>query len=197
MNNNITEKKDVQRFLDGDRKLNDILYEEIIAFLFSLNQNNSVRINNIKDIAQNSLLILLLNLKADRFKYESTLNTYAKAIAKKQFWKYVKDQQNKVVDISDPALIDEYVENEPDLFDFNKVRWMVYNLELKNLHKDCRRLLKYITLDYSYEEIASRMGIEKHEKVREKVYRCKSKLVKLMNNNPLLIKARNYERRDF
>lgn len=182
MNREIDCKAEIDKLLKGNNEFSGKLYNELLAFLHKKNKRYRVNKDNINDIAQNSVLLLLLNLKNDKFRCESTLSTYAIAIAKNQFFRFL-DREEKFSNINDPNLFEQYVEEEPDLFSFDEIRWRIFNIEFENLNKECRRVLRFVANRWAYEDIAKKMKYKKTSLVKEKVYRCRIRLNKLIKSS--------------
>lgn len=185
-------KTEVEHILNGDTVVCAKLYNELMAFLLKLNKSGNVDIATLKDIAQNSMIKFILNLRDNRFEYRSTLSTYLKAIARNEFYKYF-ERLKDLVPIEDTNIVEELADESIGQTDFEEVRWKVYNIEFSNLRKECRQLLRYAISKLSKEEISENLGYGDPEIVRERLYRCKLRLVMLMKNNELYNKFMNYD----
>lgn len=184
MSNKFDCKLEVERILNGDNEICTNLYSEMMAFLISLNKSGKVKKHIVNDIAQNAMVLFLLNLKNNKFKYQSTLATYIKAIAKNEYYN-IFNENNELLSLDSTDLIDDlpdeiYTENED-----SNIKWAIYKEEFENLKKDCKRLIRFNIKKLDKSIIAERMGYSDADIVRERLYRCKLKLVQLIKKNKM------------
>lgn len=192
MSNKFDCKLEVERILKGDNEICGKLYSEMMAFLASMNKFGKVEKHVLNDIGQNAMVLFLLNLKNNKFKFQSTLSTYLKAIAKNEFYNYF-NQTDEFLSIESTDLIDD-LPNEVIIDNDNlDIKWAIYREEFDNLKKDCRRLIRFNTSKMNKAIIAERMGYSSVDMVRDRLYRCKLKLVQLIKSNKMYNKYLHHD----
>lgn len=185
-------RHEVECILNGDNQICSKLYNDMMSFLVNLNKTGKLKKHTLNDIAQNAMMKFLVNLQENRFQFQSTLATYLKAIAKNEYYKYF-EKKKELLPIEGTLIEDELAEElNNDVF-IQDVKWRIFKDEFEKLPDECQNLLRFYIEKLSKYEIAKRLEYKNAEMVRERLYRCKLKLVQMVRKNSLYTNINDYD----
>ncbi len=145
-----------------------------------------------KDVFHEAMVGLYESIKSNRFRGESTVETYLLAIVKHIWFSYFK-QRNKWVELPEmtyeESSLDKKLDSEilkiPEDIDEEAKKLLVK--AFAQLGKRCREILQlyyYERLDM--EEIARLTGLKNANSAKTQKYKCIKKLSKIIEKNPEL-----------
>ena len=158
------------------------LYQQLREPLLAYLQKQGARAEEAKDVFQESLLCLYENVREDKFRGQSSLQTYLISIARFIWLNQMKraDKLQQIKDQLEPEFIDQsqirsYLERERDrqLAQF-----------MGQLGEDCQTVLRYAFYEeWSAKQIAEAMNYKNEQIARNKKFKCLQKLRTLLENN--------------
>lgn len=154
--------------------------EEIIKYLYSNNFPKAVKLvteksdlkDEVSDLFHESLITLIENVRHNKFKGNSKLETYLMSIVKFKFYELLRSKKKQLTyEVNDEITIQEVVTEDPDS---NKSAQLLKHLD--NISSECKQLLtKFYYENLNLKEIASYMSYT-DSFVRVKKTRCMKKL---------------------
>lgn len=196
MKNQRLGKAELEQIINGNDKLAEQLYRYVLYYLFKIRGNFEMSESLVEDIAQNTLLIVIRNGQKGKIRFESSLETYAIAIAKRLIWQFCSNKNElntqeieNYENIQTPAKETEIHADE--------VKWNIFYREFRNLSEECRKMFRLLVKKKKYDEISDLMGYASYKYVKIKMQRCRRSFRKLVKNNPDYKKYKDYDRQDF
>lgn len=153
---------------------------KVIQFVLTHNGNEA----DARDVFQDGMVVFYKNVKAGKFRGESTISTYIFAICKFLWFKKSKKESRYVeYTLPERAAIGE----NPHLKIVNEERQQIVLKLFGKMGKRCKELL-ILTLyqNFSMKEVAELMGFKNEQNARNKKYKCIKQLKKLLKNNKVV-----------
>ena len=183
---NIATLQNTTNFLEllkaGDSSAFKQLYKSVFPSCSHLIINNGGTMNDARDLFQESLMVLVRNLRKDDFKLTCQLKTYLYSITRNLWLKRI-NSRNKgglALVIDDPSDVAYIIVQEDELEEKQekeKQLDLVANI-LKEFKEDCRKLLTaFYFKKQSMKEIALEMNYT-NQFIRVKKVRCMEALKK-------------------
>ena len=162
------------------------LYRENQTTILAFIQENNGSLEEAKDVFQEGILILYKQLKAQKFRGESQLNTYLFSICRYLWYHKLKKESRRAdllaqqEDLPSPSHIDPYRRMQDE-----EQRALMMAL-FQQIGDKCRQVLLYsLYYDYAMKEIAEEMGFKSDQIARNKKHRCLGRLKKVLAEKPL------------
>ena len=167
--------------LKGDHKVIGEIYEKFQSGIINFVEGQGGSEDDALDIFQDAILVLYHKAKDSDFELKSSLYTYFYAICK-NLWRKVRGRKMRLSKNEYKGLdllSDDDIEREI----LKKERYDLYLNKFSQLKEACRQILTLVNRKKSMNEIAEEMGYSSHY-AREKHYRCKESLTKLVKKDP-------------
>lgn len=168
------EKQKVLRFVY------DFYYPKIFNFL----RKKSTPEEDIKDIFQDSVLILLKRILENGYGEDTNIGGFLMRISS-QLW-IDKIRKDKKIQFDGDKLVDKIVETDYTFIkDTEKTNLM--NQIFESVGDKCTQIIKLVYFSgYNMKEVAESLGFSTEDSAKTQHYRCKQKLIKKYRNNPYL-----------
>lgn len=191
------QKRD-QRIIEEIRKGDPMglvgeLYNSEFPKIRSYIVNNSGTDDDARDVFQETLMTLFSHIKLGKYKEEYEIGGFMYVVAMNQ-WKRKNKNRPIHVDISTTQVYD-ISENETysALFDDEKKDFV--NALFDQLGDTCKKLLTHSIFEkISMKELCKKMGYGSVDSTKTKHYKCKQRLIKLVEAKPHII---HYLKNDF
>lgn len=185
--NKYREKEIITAFLDDKGSVLDSLYRDTYPLVFRLIVNNGGNENDVKDIIQESFLIVLTKIRENNFILSCEFSTYIYSICKNLWLKNLRNKKKldqKNVDLSQLADVDFSLnfEKESSL----NSQYFLYHKHFQSLSPICKEILKMFFEKKSFEEIAKVLNLINYDFARKKKYKCKKVLIDRIKRDPNL-----------
>ena len=112
----------------------------------------------------------------------SSFFTYFYAICRNIWWNKRRKKSNNVLTLSDEMQLMIKDQMIPEI-EANE-QYMLYRRKFKLLGKDCRQLLQLFLQKIKMEEIKQRMNYSSVNYVKQRKFKCKAQLIKLIERDP-------------
>ncbi len=188
-NSSVQEQNYIQGIVSGDRLLIKEVYEKYHKAILHLVETDRGNIEDARDVFQEALMLVYQKAQQKDFQLSSSFFTYFYAICR-NIWKNKKrkksnseitlteEMQSMVIDASLP----EIEANE---------QFMLYRKKMLLLGKDCQELLRLFLRKIKMEEIMERMNYNSVNYVKQRKFKCKAKLIKLIQEDPAYQELKN------
>ncbi|MEM6317092.1 MAG: sigma-70 family RNA polymerase sigma factor [Bacteroidota bacterium] len=158
------------------------LYKNVFPACSNLILNNNGTMNDARDVFQESLMILVKNLRKERFELSCSIKTYLYSIMRNLWLKRLgKNNKGGLSLVMDDPSDTEYVIIQEDELEEKHEKEKQLNMVadiLKNFKEDCRKILTaFYFKKQSMKEIAAAMDYT-NQFIRVKKVRCMDALKK-------------------
>jgi len=161
------------RIRSGENAACELVYQFCYPSIEALVTNNSGTIDDAKDIFQESLIVLLDNVKQPDFRLTASLKTYLYAIAKNLWFKRLRTVRN--VSVVEENVLEGFCEptnlrieiKEDESLEEKISRW------LNKITQHCRNLLSSIFINNEpMDKIMKRLGYKTKHSADNQKYKC-------------------------
>ena len=143
--------------------------------------NNKGTIEDAKDIFQDAMMVIYEKTQQAEFKLQYSLHTFLYTICRNIWLKKLRNKSSKEVSLPDNMeLIAEDTFEEEILW---RGKEALYREKFKQLGGDCQQVLQSFLKGLSMEKIAKQMGFSSIGYAKKRKYKCKNKLLKLIQSD--------------
>lgn len=183
--------KDSERFINalisGNEKVTLEIYNKLFPKIKSFILKNRGDSQDASDVFHDGLMYIIVTQKEKRTEIKS-FEAYLFVVCK-NIWK--KTLKNKVIKTDTRTLVDKEEELstfivEQELFDF-------YIEKFDLLSDNCKEILSSYFNGLSYEEILTEYAYASINTVRQRVFKCRTKLIKLIKEDKLFQKLKKWQ----
>lgn len=175
------------QIIDGiknrDNQVLTSIYRELFPVVRYYVINNGGSHDDAKDVFQESIIIAYKQVNQNNFELKSGFDSYLYGISRLVWLKILRNRsihKRNIDKLEEPelnySLPDHIVEEELELRLFRKY--------FQKLGKECQKVLKLIADGISYDQIAKEMEYKSEKIVRNKKYKCKETLIKMIKSDP-------------
>lgn len=152
--------------------------------------NKGGQTEDAKDVFQDGLSHLIVNIRAGKFQGKSSLKTYLFRICT-NIWNNKFRRSQKLKSIKEELPIAEELEDSPEEMLLYQEQEVLLAAVLSQIGKSCKKVLGLWSLSYSMAEIAREMEYKSEGMARKKKYTCFKKLMSLLKDRPDLMEQLN------
>jgi RNA polymerase sigma factor (sigma-70 family) len=183
--------KDSERFINalitGNEKITKEIYTKLFPKIRSYVLKNRGDSQDASDVFHDGLMYIIVTQKEKRTEIKS-FEAYLFVVCK-NIW--LKTLKNKVIKTDTHTLVDKEEELstfmvEQELFDF-------YIEKFDLLSGNCKEILSSYFNGLSYEEILTEYEYASVNTVRQRVFKCRTKLIKLIKEDKLFLKLKKWQ----
>jgi len=139
-----------------------------------------------EDVFQEALTALVVNIRKDRFKGDSSIHTYLFAIGKGIWYKRFR-KRNRQRDRETSIEMEETDTETAEVHLLNEEQNQVLKQVFGQLREKCADVLFLWASSYSMKEIAERLGYGSAQVVMNKKNKCLKQLHEQMHDDPALV----------
>jgi RNA polymerase sigma factor (sigma-70 family) len=176
-------KLTIGQIIEGVRKRDNrvltVIYKEIFPVVRYYVLSNGGSQEDAKDVFQESIIIAYKRIQQNSFELKVGFEAYLYGISRMVWLKMLRNRaihDRNIVNIEEPQAA--YAADEGIIEDdLEKHLFRKYFLKLG---PECQKVLTLISEGMPYEEIAKEMGYKSEKIVRNKKYKCKEALIKMI-----------------
>lgn len=180
-------KLSLGQIIDGirnrDNKVLTTVYREIFPVVRYYVINNGGNQDDAKDVFQESIIIAYKQISENNFELRSGFDSYLYGISRLVWLKILRNRSIHERNISKIEEA-EFSYNTPDQFIEEELELRLFRKYFLKLGTECQKVLRLISENVSYEDIAKEMGYKSEKIVRNKKYKCKEALTKMIKADP-------------
>ncbi len=154
----------------GIKEIYNRLYPKIKAYIITHDGSE----DDAKDVMQKALLQLSARAQDKNFKITSSFDGYFVTICKNLWRRASKLSKLRVTNDGVLDLVHE--EREIALAAYEQEKWELFQEKLLEISENCRKVLGFFFNKVSYVDIANKLGYATENTVRQRIFKCKSKL---------------------
>ena len=154
-----------------------IVFPKVVRFVV----NNSGQQSDAEDTFQNALLQLAVRYKKEPFEIKTSFEAYLFTVCK-NLWRRELNKSKKWV-TNDNIVQLQSKEEDLALGTLEQERWELFAEHLKTISENCRKVLQLFFNKVSYGDIVEKMGYNSETVVRQRVFKCKTKLTEMIKKD--------------
>lgn len=164
---------------EGVKAVYQVLFPKVAQFV-TANQGTH---EDAKDIFQKTLLQFITRARVSGFHHIDSFEAYF-FTACKNLWRKELNRRNRV---TNEAIQEQPHEDAQDtaLSILDQERWELFEQSIKKLSENCQEILKLYFKKVSYDQMKKQLSYASENAVRQRVFKCKSKLTKMIRENPI------------
>lgn len=174
-----------KRFLDalvqGDSKSIQSIYKTCFPFVKKFVLQNSGKIEDAEDIFQKALLQIAVRYKKETFEIKTTFEAYLYTVCKNLWRRELNKSKNRVTKDGTIELVNE--EKDAAMAIVEQKRQELFTEKLQEISENCKKILTLFFAKIPYSEIAEEHGYSSETVVRQRVFKCKKKLIDLIKKD--------------
>ncbi|SEL16514.1 RNA polymerase sigma factor, sigma-70 family [Aquimarina amphilecti] len=154
----------------GIKEIYNRLYPKVKSYIVSHDGSE----DDAKDVMQKALLQLSARAQDENFKITSSFEGYFITICKNLWRRASKLSKMRVTNEGVMDLVHE--EREIALATYEQEKWELFQEKLLEISQNCREVLAFFFNKVPYVQIAEKLGYGSENTVRQRIFKCKSKL---------------------
>ena len=185
--------------IDNDYYVNGILIsdEKVVSKIYQLFfpkrlhfvLQNKGQQADAEDIFQKALMQISARVKRRELtEINSTFEGYI-FTACKNLWRRELNKRKRVTNHETVELVSEETDMAKALLE--QERWELFKEKLEELSDNCKQIIKMFLEKKSYSEIMNKLSYSSETVVRQRVFKCKSKLIKIIRSDDRFHKLGN------
>ena len=130
------------------------------------------------DVISDACMRLLLNLRAEKFRYESSLKTYVQRITRYTIIGLVRARRRSEKYLADESVTASHMDTPLQIYE-DKEEVFLFNHLLSLLDEKCRQLWRMILYEeLPYKEIGEKLNVSESA-IKQRIRRCKEAAVEI------------------
>lgn len=150
------------------------IYKKVYPKVFTYVRTHDGTEHDAKDVMQKALLQLSVRAQAKDFAITSSFEGYFFTTCKNVWRREVKIHKSRVTNSTVIDLVHE--EREIALAAYEQEKWELFQQKLEEISENCRKILQFFFNKIPYSKIADTLGYATENTVRQRIFKCKSKL---------------------
>ncbi len=175
------------QIIDGirkrDNKILTLIYKELFPVVRYYVMSNGGTQDDSKDVFQESIIVVFKQISQNSFEIRTGFEAYLYGVARLVWLKVLRTRathDRNVLRIEEPDA--SYMPSESFVEDELEMR--LFRKHFARLGAECQKVLRLISDGVSYEQIALEMGYKSEKIIRNKKYKCKEYLIKMIKDDP-------------
>jgi len=166
-----------------DNKVLSFIYKEIFPAVRFYVISNSGNQDDAKDVFQESIIIAYKQISENSIDIQTSFDAYLYGMARLIWLKILRNR--KIHEKNIPEIIESGSNENPaeKLID-DELEMRLFRKHFLKLGEECQRVLKMTFDNIPYDKIAGEMGYKSEKIVRNKKYKCKEALIKMIKEDP-------------
>ncbi|MGB1269595.1 MAG: RNA polymerase sigma factor [Flavobacteriaceae bacterium] len=169
--------------ISGDSKGILEIYELIYPLVRKYIKNNSGSEEDAEDIFQKALMHITTKFKVSNSAPTSNFEWYLYGICKNMWLKELSHRKKRRNNTILKEVSDEKWAKSMAIALLENDRWELYQRNFNLLSDNCKKVLSLFLKKHKQKEIAEELGYNSETVVRQRVFKCKSKLIKLIQKD--------------
>ena len=184
----IPRKNFLDALSEGDHECIMGIYESTFPKVLKFVLNNHGQKADAYDVFQKALMQIIVRYRTREFAITSSFDAFL-FTACKNLWRRELNRRKKKV-TNKRVLELESDEKDMALALLEQERWELFNEKMEELSTNCKTILKLFFNKVPYADIAAEMGYNSDNVLRQRIFKCKSKLSQLIKKDARFLKLK-------
>ncbi|MEP2937643.1 MAG: sigma-70 family RNA polymerase sigma factor [Gilvibacter sp.] len=171
-----------QGFLDGDPVVLEVLYKRVFPNVLSYVQSHDGSKKDAEDIFQNALLVVFVKIKEEKTNIKA-IDSYLFTVCR-NLWRR-EAAKNRVTNIEKVTLWSKEI--DLSAFYLEQEQFDLYREKFELLTEQCKELLGMSFAKVGYDAIVKAFNYASQLVARQRVFKCKNRLIELIKKDPRFI----------
>jgi len=170
------DQKYIDALVNENREVINEIYEKCLPQCIQFVLNNGGTADSANDVFQEALLAVSLQAKSKTIELNVPIGAYLMQVYKNKWVDNLKKRKLSLIDISE-------IEDNIEVQNEKELQYTIFNECYNQLKGGCKELLEMRIRNMTSKEIAKKLDV-KPNTVNQKIYICREKLRKLVQNHP-------------
>jgi RNA polymerase sigma factor (sigma-70 family) len=167
--------------IQGDSKSIQEIYDTCFPQMRRFVLQNSGKIEDAEDIFQKALLQISVRYRKEKFEIKTSFEAYLFTVCKNLWRRELNKSKNRVTKDGVVELVNE--EKDQAMAIIEQKRQELFAEKLQELSENCKKILTLFFAKIPYAEIAEEHDYSSETVVRQRVFKCKKKLIDLVKKD--------------
>lgn len=168
----------IRQFLEGNTKLLNSIYEKSFKYVHHYIVSRDGTKKDAEDVFHNALILIYVKLKEGKINIK-TFDNYLFTVCK-NLWKR-ENAKHRVTKLEVIPLVSEELDKAAFYLEHNQ--WELYKEKFQLLSAQCKEILTMVFQKKSYQEIVTKYSYNSQTVARQRVFKCKTRLGKLIKED--------------
>ncbi|WP_075341755.1 RNA polymerase sigma factor [Tenacibaculum agarivorans] len=160
------------------REIYDRIFPSVQSYIIKNGGSQEIA----EDVFQKGLIQLMIRYRNEPFTINGSFKAYFFTVCRNIWRRELKNSKTKVTKDTFFELQNE--EHELALLALEQERWELFNEKLEQISENCRQVLSLYFKKKSYLEIKNIFNYNSESVVRQRVFKCKNKLIEIITKDP-------------
>lgn len=171
----------LQAIVNGDSKTIKTIYTIVLPKVIRFVFQNKGQEEDARDVFQKALLQLSLRYQKEKFEITSSFEAYLFTVCK-NLWRRELNKSKR--EVTTDNVIELKDDNEDIIYSvLEQKRWELFQENLEKMSINCKSILKLFLKKTPYVEIMKQFNYNSETVVRQRVFKCKNKLIALVKSD--------------
>ncbi len=166
--------------IEGDNKIISEIYRKFYPKVASYIRTNRGSEEEIQDVFQDALMYLIVTHRKKPIDIVS-FEAYFFTICKNKWKTLIKNKNKRITNQDILPLLDK--DTELSVFILEQQRLELYQEMFQKLSDNCKEVLSSYFNGMSYQDILDELSYSSVNTIRQRVFKCKAKLIKLIKKD--------------
>ncbi len=171
----------LEKLIAEDSKAITEIYNRNFPFVQKYILQNNGNKEDTQDIFQKALLQIIIRYKREKFNITGNFDAYFFTVCKNLWRRELNLHKKKITDTATIELQSEYKNHIQALIE--QKRHDLFIEKLDKISDNCKKILNFFFAKVSYEEIVKTTEYSSESAVRQRVFKCKKKLIQLIQKD--------------
>ena len=174
-------QKHLNALIEGDTSLILKVYEKYFPFVRKFILQNSGKTEDAEDVFQKALLQITVRYQREKFEIRTTFEAYLYTVCKNLWRRELNKSKRRVTNNGVLELLTE--EKDHGMAIIEQKRQELFTEKLQEISDNCKKILTLFFAKIPYSQIAEEHGYRSETVVRQRVFKCKKKLIELIKKD--------------
>lgn len=175
------EKGTLYKLAAGDRHIIKELYQKVFPKIKSFVLKNSGGVADAEDVFRKALMQLIARFKVKPFTIESSFEAYIYGVCRNLWLRELNKQKRMVT--NDNVIELNREDEDMTMATLEQEKWELFQEKLSAISDNCKKILQLFFKKTPRKEIASQLGYNSDNVVRQRIFNCKSQLTKAIQKD--------------
>lgn len=173
----------IEGIKNRDNKVLTFIYKEVFPAVRYYVISNGGTQDDAKDVFQESIIIAFKQISEDTIEIKTSFDAYLYGMSRLIWLKVLRNKKIHEKNISQLKDSEPNYHSAEKLID-DELEMSLFRKHFLRLGKECQKVLKMTLDNMPYDEIAKELGYKSEKIVRNKKYKCKEALIKMIKEDP-------------